>query len=78
MSSLGTPLKIDSSYSSRDDIRVKAEFDAAVPMKRSLSLIGVGGKTVEVKVEYEFYHLQCINCRVFGHDVLHCPKVKGT
>lgn len=38
------PLKVDSGYNSREGIRVQVEFDANVPLRRSLRLIGVGGQ----------------------------------
>lgn len=76
-SSLGNPLRIDSNLNSKDGIRVQIESTAADSIQRSLRLIGAGGNGVEVKVEYEFFLQRFDNCRVFGHDLIHCPKAKA-
>lgn len=56
---------------------MQVEFHAANTIRRSLRLIGVGGKVAEVKVEFEFFPSQCDNCEVFGHDLQHCLKAKA-
>lgn len=76
VSSFGTPLKIGSGFLSQDGIRVLVEFDVVVPLKRIVQLDNGEGKSIEIKVDYEFLPSQCAECRVFGHDDHHCPKRK--
>lgn len=52
------------------------EYKWSIPIRRTLRLVGGGGKVNEVKIEYEFNPPQCANCNVFGHDEQRCLKMK--
>ncbi|XP_058216871.1 uncharacterized protein LOC131327750 [Rhododendron vialii] len=76
-SAIGRPLYADSMTEKCKRLsyaRVCVEIEVGAFLPSSFWLRLDNGKEVEIKAKYPWKPLQCLDCKVFGHNGIGCPK----